>query len=506
MFVYFWLPDFICQALSYFNWMTWISPMNVFLAAVTGGVSGLGFNPLPTFDWNQITVVTDPLISPFFATFNASYNFLFLGALVTFPIIVAIWYTNTWNTGYLPINSNFVFDNTANRYSVANATGTDNLFNQTMYENYSPPYLSASQATQYGIFFALYTATLSYSLLNHRREIMHVFRSTISRHKTFDMHKDVHVRLMESYKEVTEWEYLMQADFGGECSSHELLQGWDIIVLKSLILDPSQSYGFVTTYQTISFASGLKLAHYMHIPPQLTFSAQIYATVISTFVCTGVLNFQMTKIPGVCIPDQPDHFTCPDINEFFTASVFWGTIGPKRMFGPGGIYNGLLWCFLIGAILPIPYIHIPVLLAGSLIWAPYSLANIWPAVPIGYLFNVFIKRRYVAWWSKYNYITTAAFSTAIAVCAIVIFFAIEWPGVQINWSGNTRPFEGCDAMGCARLPLPTQGFFDPVGRLSWFGLPNPSCQNRSSIVDIDTQSSFDLRHPLNSYRLILYIP
>ncbi|KAJ6496101.1 OPT-domain-containing protein [Mycena sanguinolenta] len=512
MFVYFWFPDFIWQALSYFNWMTWISPMNVSLAAITGSVFGLGFNPLPTFDWNQITVMTDPLINPFFTTFN-----LFLGALFSFPVIVAIWYTNTWNTGYLPINSNLVFDNTGNLYEVANAVGADTLFNQTMYEDYSPAYLSASYAISYGVFFAVYTATLSYTFLNHRHEIIHGFRSILSREKTSNMHKDVHVRLMESYKEVPEWQYFIVLVFAvvvgavgigvypTNTSPAVVLYGVFLAMIfcipigiiasitnqvitlnvlaelfgglwfrgNAIAMNYFKSYGFVTTFQTINFASDLKVAHYMHIPPQLTFWAQIYATIISTFVCTGILNFQMTKIPGVCTPEQPNHFTCPDVNTFFTASVLWGTLGPKRMFGAGGIYNGLLWCFLIGAILPIPvyflrkkvkaleYVHIPVLLTGGLIWAPYSMANIWPAVPIGYFFNVFIKRRYIAWWSKYNYVTTTAFSAAIAICAIVIFFAIEWPGVTINWSGNNRPFEGCDAMGCARLTVPDQGWFGP---------------------------------------------
>ncbi|KAF7375383.1 OPT-domain-containing protein [Mycena sanguinolenta] len=527
MFVYFWFPDFICISLSYFNWMTWISPTNVSLAAITGSMFGLGFNPLPTFDWNQMII--DPLINPFFTTFN-----FFLGTLITFPIIAAIWYTNTWNTGYLPINSNYVFDNTGNLYDVAEAVGTDMLFNQTMYENYSPAYLSASYAMEYGVFFALYTATLSYAFLNYRREIIHGFRSILSREKTSSMHKDVHVRLMENYKEVPEWQYFMQVllsdgslwfthfhtrvlvfavvvgavgigVYPTNTSPAVVLYGVFLAMIfcvpvgiiaaitnmevtlnvlaeffgglwfngNATAMNYFKTYGYITTSQTISFASDLKLAHYMHIPPQLTFSAQIYATVISTFVCTGILNFQMTQIPGVCTPDQPNHFICPGVNTFFTASVLWGTLGPKRMFGPGGIYNGLLWCFLIGAILPIPiyylrkkvkaleFIHMPVLLVGGLVWSPYSLANVWPAVPIAYLFNVFIKKRYIAWWSKYNYVTTTAFSAAIAICGIVIFFAIEWPGVQINWSGNTRPLEGCDAMGCTRLPIPDQGWFGP---------------------------------------------
>jgi hypothetical protein len=99
MFVYYWFPNYIIQAMSYFNWMTWIAPGNVNLAAVTGGLGGLGLNPLPTWDWNQFTVTAEPLISPFYSIFNG-----FLGALVTVPIILAIWYTNTWNTAYIPIN------------------------------------------------------------------------------------------------------------------------------------------------------------------------------------------------------------------------------------------------------------------------------------------------------------------------------------------------------------------------------------------------------------------
>lgn len=48
MFIYFWFPNYLFQALSYFNWITWIAPQNINLAAVTGSLGGLGVNPLPT--------------------------------------------------------------------------------------------------------------------------------------------------------------------------------------------------------------------------------------------------------------------------------------------------------------------------------------------------------------------------------------------------------------------------------------------------------------------------
>jgi hypothetical protein len=47
---------------------------------------------------------------------------------------------------------------------------------------------------------AVYTATLSHAFLYHRREIAHGFKSIFSGRKTSDVHTDVHVRLMMSYK------------------------------------------------------------------------------------------------------------------------------------------------------------------------------------------------------------------------------------------------------------------------------------------------------------------
>jgi hypothetical protein len=107
------------------------------------------------------------------------------------------------------------------------------------------------------------------------------------------------------------------------------------------------------------------------------------ATIVSSLVCTGVLNYQMNQIEGVCTTAQKDHYTCPGINQFFTAAVLWGTIGPKKVFGAGGQYTPLLVGFPIGFILPFVFyyaqkklpnqswlrqIHIVVILVSLLCW------------------------------------------------------------------------------------------------------------------------------------------
>jgi len=76
---------------------------------------------------------------------------------------------------------------------------------------------------------------------------------------------------------------------------------------NALAMNFFKSYGYVTTAHTLSFAQDLKLAHYTHIPPRVTFMCQIVATLVSTFVATGVMNFQFT-LPNVCDPDNKDHF------------------------------------------------------------------------------------------------------------------------------------------------------------------------------------------------------
>jgi len=453
MFIYFWFPNYLVAAMSYFNWTTWIAPDSTHLAAITGTYGGLGLNPLPTWDWNQCTVVGDPLINPFYSIFNS-----LLGTLSTFPVIVFIWYTNTWNTAYIPINSNGAFDNTGARYEVLNMVDENGLFNEAAYKAYSPLYLSAGNSLHYGMYFALYTSTITHTYLYNRREIVAGLKNVISRKSAFADSKDVHTRLMRSYREVPEYAYLavlvVSIVLGAAGVSAYPTHTTPVVVLYGVFLalifcipcgiimsitnievplnviaelfgglwfpgnttamNYFKAYGYVTTLHTLHFAQDLKLAHYTHIPPWITFNCQMVATIVSTFVCTAILNYQMTQIPDICTPNQKGRFTCPNINTFFAGSVLWGTLGSKKMFGSGAIYNALLWWFLVGALMPVPfyylrkkwklfqYFHVPVFLRGGIVWSPYNLSHAWAGVPSAFVFNYYIKRNFLAWWSKYN--------------------------------------------------------------------------------------------------------
>jgi hypothetical protein len=44
-------------------------------------------------------------------------------------------------------------------------------------------------------------------------------------------------------------------------------------------------------------------------------------------------------------------------------------------------------------------------------------------------------------------ITSTAFSCAIAISSLVIFFTLQQQGIEIDWSGNNIPFAGADGAG-----------------------------------------------------------
>ncbi len=233
---------------------------------------------------------------------------------------------------------------------------------------------------------------------------------------------------------------------------------------------------YVTCAAAIGFANDLKIAHYVKIPPRQTFTAQVVATVFSTFIYTALLNYQMNEIPNVCTKDAPNGMSCPTIHTFFTASVLWGTLGPKKMFGVGGQYTVLMAAWPIGALIPVVVwlvrkrfpgqkwmrqISPVVFLSGALNWAPYNLSYVITSVWLGWLSWIWCKNRYLDFWSKYNFVTSAGFSCGIALTGIIIFFALDSRGVALNWWGNDVIYQGCEDTPCVLLPLEPGEHFGP---------------------------------------------
>ena len=147
------------------------------------------------------------------------------------------------------------------------------------------------------------------------------------------------------------------------------------------------------------------------------------------------------------------------------------------------MYHPLLYFFLIGAVTPVisyvltkywpnrwfKYINFPVIYTGTGNMPPATAVNYIPAAIICFIFNRLIRRRNFSWWSKYNYILSAALDSSVAVGSVLIFFILQYPkngeigsGTVQTWWGNTVFTNTRDGTRLPRkVPNPDIGYFGP---------------------------------------------
>ncbi|KAK7932488.1 OPT family small oligopeptide transporter [Apiospora marii] len=514
MFCYYWIPAVLFQGLSVFAFVTWIRPDNVVLNQLFGGVTGLSLIPI-TFDWTYVSAyLQDPLLSPTHSHINTLFGLFFFVILTT----IGITYSGAIYSDYLPMVTAQTYDNTQQAYNVSRILGSGFTFDVAKYKDYSPLFLPPAFALNYGLSFAALTAALVHIGLFHGKEIWYRFKAARNQEP------DIHLRLMKKYQDAPDWWYLMlfvgsiAMGLGTVLGYNSQLPWWAFfvsillalvfIVPTCMILGISNIYlslnvispflaGFmipgrpigvmmfkvfstITLGQAQTYSGDLKLAHYMKIPPKVTFWCQVMATIWAAFVQIAVMNWTLGNIPNVCANDQKDHFTCPNGRAFFSSSIVWGVIGPQRMFGPGSIYAKFNWFWLVGAGLPVllwvlirklrvPHMHhfnAPIML-GAMSWLP-------PATPLsfstwaifGLIFNYWIKKRWNGWWRTYNYLTAAGLDAGLVISTAVIFFAITLPNVKIpQWWGNVDIYNTVDASYTGWLKTVPEG--ETFGPATW---------------------------------------
>lgn len=185
----------------------------------------------------------------------------------------------------------------------------------------------------------------------------------------------------------------------------ELIVGY-ILPGRPIAMMIFKTFSFMTMSQALYFVSDLKLGHYMKVPPRLMFVAQVVATTECVIVVVFVQQWMFANIPDMCTADQKHMFTCPSTSTFASASMIWGGIGPARLFSKGGLYYPMVYFFLIGALLPIPfyylakrsptsfwrYVNVPVMLSGLAVMPPATGINFSSWFMFGAFFQYFMRR------------------------------------------------------------------------------------------------------------------
>lgn len=538
---WYFLPGLFMPALSYFNVITWFAPNNRVVSSLFGVSTGLGMFPI-TFDWAQIAYIGSPLLTPWWAALNVVAGLVIVMWIVApllyyanvlysayMPILTSIVYDNRGKKYDVSkiLTSDFIFDKEAyDNYSRV----------------YLPITYVLSYAVQFAALAALVSHTTCWHGKDIIRQSKEAFREREEKLEATgyvpvaqsDFHPgrcasarksgyDVHNRLMARYPDVPMIWYLitfvMMLGVGMFVVEYYPvhLPWYGLILAVSItavlfipvgivmaitnqhsslylicqlicgVVFPGRpvanmvfvTYCYISSAQGIKFSSDMKLGHYMKIPPKLLFKVQMAATLVSSMVQIGVLNWMFINIPHICTPQAINGFNCPIARVHFNGSILWGVVGPQRFFGQGALYRPLVWAFLVGFLAPIGVwligrnskksfwrkVNLPVLF-GSLSWIPPATGlnfSIWAVVC--FAFNSVVRRRAPAWWSKYTMTMSAALDSGLAFGLVVVFFGFLYPGWEwvqnLKWWGTEVYKQGCDWQACSYLQLKPGETFGP---------------------------------------------
>ncbi|KAL6517581.1 oligopeptide transporter 4 [Orobanche minor] len=495
------VPGYLFPTLTSISWICWTYSKSVTAQQIGSGLRGLGLGAL-TLDWTAVaSFLFSPLICPFFAIMNVLAGY----ALIIYIVLpIAYWGFDLYGATKFPIFSSHLFTAQGQKYNISAIVNDQFELDFQKYEEQGRIHLSMFFALTYGFGFATIASTLTHVGCFYGREIYARFRAS---YKEKD---DIHTRLMRRYKDIPAWWFYILLAVTLAASmilciflNDQVQMPWWGLIFASIIafaftlpisiitattnqtpglniiteyvmgiIYPGRpianvcfkTYGYMSMAQAVSFLSDFKLGHYMKIPPRSMFIVQFLGTIIAGTVNIAVAWWLLTSITNICqddllAPDSP--WTCPGDRVFFDASVIWGLVGPKRIFGSEGNYSSMNWFFLGGALGPIlvwvlhkaypkqswiPLINLPVLLGATGAMPPATPLNYNAWIIIGTIFNFFVFRYRKSWWQRYNYILSAALDAGVAFMAVVLYFSLSMENKGVDWWGTSG--EHCKLATC----------------------------------------------------------
>ncbi|KAI3842417.1 hypothetical protein MKW92_022591 [Papaver armeniacum] len=500
-FVWYVVPGYLFTTLTSISWVCWTFSKSVTAQQLGSGMRGLGLGAF-SLDWSAVaSFLSSPLICPFFAIMNVFAGYVMI---IYIAIPCAYWGLNLYNAKTFPIFSSHLFTAKGEIYNITAIVNDKFEIDMPKYQEQGHINLSMFFALTYGFGFATIASTLTHVGFFYGREIYERFRLS------YKGKMDIHTRLMKRYPEVPNWWFhvllaatvivslllctvlkdQVQMPWWGLLFSCALAfiftlpisiitattnqtPGLNIITeyVMGIILPGKpianvcfKTYGYMSMAQAVSFLNDFKLGHYMKIPPRSMFLVQFIGTIIAGTVNIGVAWWLLTSIENICQEEllpANSPWTCPGDRVFFDASVIWGLVGPRRIFGPLGNYPALNWFFLGGAVGPIlvwllhkafpkqswiPLINLPVLLGATSMMPPATTVNYNSWILVGTIFNFFVFRYRKQWWQRYNYVLSAALDAGVAFMAVLLYFSVSLENINVDWWGTRG--EHCDLARC----------------------------------------------------------
>jgi OPT family oligopeptide transporter len=178
---------------------------------------------------------------------------------------------------------------------------------------------------------------------------------------------------------------------------------------------------------------------------------QLVGTLVASSAYFGTSWWLLESVNNICDGSVKGNiWTCPGDEVFYRASIIWGLVGPKRMFGSLGLYQKQNWFFLAGALAPVvvwvlskkfpnvkflKHINMPILIGATGNMPPARAVDFICWGTTGFIFNYIIFNRHKKWWSRHNYILSGALDVGLAFWQFCVILHCRWKESQI-WGGG----------------------------------------------------------------------
>ncbi|KAL1405078.1 hypothetical protein Q8F55_008701 [Vanrija albida] len=478
-FVYQFLPFLLFPTLTTVSVLCLIDNSNWWMRTLGGAYHGLGMLNF-SFDWSSIGTA-GPLYTPYWALGN-----WFGGLMGMMWVIVPIMLlTNFWSAREFPNpTSASLYNATYQKFDVTTVLKPDLSLDEETWEGAKPLVLTPYFAISYGLAFSALSSILVHVWLWHRDEIKEALTNKAPMN-------DTHNTLMRSYKSVPQWWYL--ALLGGNFAAAVVmvwtaplqLPVWALVLSLAIaavflipigvvmavsntqiglnvmtefiigLLMPGKPignvtfkcFGYMAMSQALQLTSDLKLGWYTSIPPREMFACQIIGTVIGAITnyitLQSVLVSKREYLDGTTV-DPTGQWTGRRPNIFYSASIIWGAVSPRRFFD--GKYRVLYLGFPFGAAIPVIFwlahkrwpnkklnkVVFPIICQGAIIIPEYPTNIILMGAAAAVFANSYVAKRHPNLHSKFIFVISSALDAGTSITALTIYLLFS---VMTTWTG-----------------------------------------------------------------------
>ncbi|KDQ33722.1 OPT superfamily [Pleurotus ostreatus PC15] len=492
MFSYEFLPAYIFPTLNGVSVFCLASqrasrPVRDLFTNLFGGANaneGLGLLNI-SFDWQYIG--SNPMYLPLVQQVNAWVGFAFC-----YIAIMAIYYSNLWNSRAFPMLSSSIFSSNGSVYNQSAVFGPSFTLNRTALNEVGLPALTGSNAW-HGLTANLSIGgLLAHCILFWGSEVaMQKYREApwwwfvILLGVSFVSGLAVVIRGQTT---VAWWSYIIALILGSVVAPFSILLtarlGHGVYTSQLMkmiagVLQPGKPvanlYFSMWSHEVIMtslhLSSDLKMGQYLKIPPRVMFAAQLWGTclgaAINYIVMVSIVDSQRDVLLR---PNGSNVWSGQSVQMLNSAAVTWSLA--KDLYGFKGPYWIVPMSLLLGTIptcvqwllwkrwrkigpIPLDKVVLPIIYMYSAWMSVGVTSTITSSIIIGLISQLWVRKSYPRWYNKYNYILGGALNGGAQVMVFVLSFAVFGAAGREHpfphWAGNpaTGHVDHCNGNGAS---------------------------------------------------------